>query len=85
MKQSRETSKKFKHGETDCGFFIFKTKQVKSILTDLIIKKKIYTKKTREIDFLSSFVFLKNYGHINTVNASNLRDTIGVNSKKDLL
>ena len=83
--QSRETLKKNKYGETDCGFFIFKTNKVRKILSDLIKEKKIYSKKTREIDFLSSFKFLKKYGKINTIQALSFKDTIGINSKKDLL
>jgi bifunctional N-acetylglucosamine-1-phosphate-uridyltransferase/glucosamine-1-phosphate-acetyltransferase GlmU-like protein len=37
--QSRETLKKNKYGETDCGFFVFKTNEVKKKLSDLIIQK----------------------------------------------
>ena len=83
--QSRESLKKNKYGETDCGFFIFKTNKVRKKLSDLIKEKKIYSKRTREIDFLSSFKFLKKYGKINTIQALSFKDTIGINSKKDLL
>ena len=83
--QSRETTKKIKYGESDCGFFTFKTKVVKKQLSDLIKKRKIITRKTKEIDFLSSFKFLRKYGNIDAIKALSLRDTIGINSKKDLL
>ena len=83
--QSREIKKNFKYGESDCGFFVFKTRTVKKELNNLIKKKKLITKKTKEIDFISSFKFLKNYGNIETIKATNSKETIGINSIKNLL
>ena len=42
-------------------------------------------KKFNEIDFLSSFKFIKKIGKITTIKAKNNKDTIGINSKKDLI
>ena len=83
--QSREVNKKLKYGESDCGFFVFKTIIVKKKLNDLIKKKMIITKKTKEIDFITSFKYLKKYGSINILKAKSIKETIGINSKKNLL
>tara|TARA_X000000368_G_scaffold415074_1_gene406153 strand:- start:438 stop:1157 length:720 start_codon:yes stop_codon:yes gene_type:complete len=83
--QSREVNKKFRYGESDCGFFVFKTIIVKKKLNDLIKKKMIVTKKTKEIDFISSFKYLKKYGDVNIIKAKNVKETVGINSKKNLL
>ena len=83
--QSKEVSYKIKNGESDCGFFVFKTNLVRKYLGLLIKQKIILTAKSNEIDFLSSFKFLKKNGKITTVKAHSFKDTIGVNSKKDLI
>ena len=41
--------KNIKMGESDCGFFVFKSKIVKEKLKFLIKKKLILTKKTKEM------------------------------------
>ena len=83
--QSKEINYKIKNGESDCGFFVFKTNLIRKYLGLLIKQKIILTDKSNEIDFLSSFKFLKKKGKITTVKAHSLKDTIGVNSKKDLI
>ena len=83
--QTREMNKNIKMGESDCGFFVFKSKIVKEKLKFLIKKKLILTKKTREIDFLKSFKFLKQTGNIDLINAKNYKDTIGINFLGDLI
>ena len=45
----------------------------------------IVTKKTKEIDFISSFKYLKKYGDVNIIKAKNVKETVGINSKKNLL
>ena len=82
--QTREGGKKIKQGYSDCGFFVFNTTKVFEILKELIKHKKILTKRTREIDFLKSFVYLKKHGDIKTIRAKSVKDTIGVNYLKDL-
>ena len=51
----------------------------------LIRKKTILSKKSNEIDFLSSFKFIKKLGKVTTVKAKNKKDTIGINYKNDLI
>ena len=82
--QTRESERKIEKGYSDCGFFVFKTKIVKQILKKLILNKKIITKKTKEIDFLKSFTFLKKFGEIITVHANSVKDTNGINYLEDL-
>jgi len=83
--QTREGGVRVKIGESDCGFFIFKTFIVKELLKKLIRQKKIITKKTKEIDFLKAFKFFKKIGKIDFVKAENVKDTIGINTIKDLI
>jgi len=83
--QTREGEKVVKSGESDCGFFVFKTLIVKTMLNKLIRQKKIITKKTKEIDFLKAFKFFKKNGEIDTVKALSVKDTIGVNTVGDLI
>jgi bifunctional N-acetylglucosamine-1-phosphate-uridyltransferase/glucosamine-1-phosphate-acetyltransferase GlmU-like protein len=83
--QSKEINYKIKVGESDCGFFIFKTSPIRKLIKKLINKKTIMTKKSNEIDFLSSFKFIKKLGKVTTIKAKNERDTIGINYKKDLV
>jgi len=82
--QTRESDIKIQKGYSDCGFFVFKTKIVKQTLKKLILNKKIITKKTKEIDFLKSFTFLKKYGEVITVPAYSIKDTNGINYLEDL-
>ena len=82
--QTRETSKKILNGFSDCGFFVFKTKEIKKKLKELIKQKKIITKKTKEIDFLKSFKYLKKIGDIKTIKANVIKDSIGINYLEDL-
>ena len=83
--QTREGGQVVKTGESDCGFFIFKTLLVKSLLKDLIKRKKILTKKTKEIDFLKAFKFFKKIGKLDILKAVSVKDTIGVNTIGDLI
>tara|TARA_B100000989_G_scaffold296313_1_gene279294 strand:- start:490 stop:1209 length:720 start_codon:yes stop_codon:yes gene_type:complete len=83
--QTRETNKIKSKGESDCGFFVFNTNLVRKNLKKLIKKKLIITNKTKEIDFLQSFKYLNKISPIETVRATNLKDTIGVNILKDLM
>ena len=83
--QSKEVKYVIKSGESDCGFFVFKTSKIRNLIKNLINKKMIMTKKSNEIDFLSSFKFIKKIGKITTIKAKNNKDTIGINSKKDLI
>ena len=82
--QTRETRKRVKFGESDCGMFVFNTKKISEHLEYLIKKKKIITTKTKEVDFLKSFKFLNHLGNIKTVKALSQKDTIGVNYLQDL-
>ena len=82
--QTRETGKKILKGFSDCGFFVFKTKEIKKKLKELIKQKKIITKKTKEIDFLKSFKYLKKVGNIKTIRAISIKDSIGINYLEDL-
>ena len=83
--QTRETNKKVRVGESDCGFFVFQSKIIRRKLKFLIKKKLIITKKTKEIDFLKSFKFLNKLGRIDTIKASSYKDTIGINYLEDLI
>ena len=83
--QTRETNKKVKVGESDCGFFVFQSKIIRRKLKLLIKKKFIITKKTKEIDFLKSFKFLNKLGRIDTIKANSYKDTIGINYLEDLI
>ncbi len=82
--QTKEINYKINTGESDCGFFVFKTIAVRKLLQKFIKNKVLLTSKSHEIDFLSSFKFLKKNGKISTVKAMSRNDTIGINSKKDL-
>ena len=82
--QTREGGRKVNEGYSDCGFFIFQTKIVKKVLKELTAKKKNITKKTKEIDFLKIFYFLKKIGKISTIKANSIKDTKGVNFLRDL-
>jgi bifunctional N-acetylglucosamine-1-phosphate-uridyltransferase/glucosamine-1-phosphate-acetyltransferase GlmU-like protein len=82
--QTRESGKKILNGFSDCGFFVFKTKEIKKKLKELIKQKKIITKKTKEIDFLQSFKYLKKVGNIKTIRAISTKDSIGINYLEDL-
>ena len=83
--QTRETNKKIRVGESDCGFFVFQSKIIRRKLKFLIKKKLIITKKTKEIDFLKSFKFLNKLGRIDTIKANSYKDTIGINYLEDLI
>ena len=83
--QSKEVSYKIKSGESDCGFFIFKTLKIRKLIKELIKKNMIMTKKSKEIDFLSAFKFFKKFGKITTIKAKSVSDTVGINYKKDLI
>ena len=82
--QTREGGRKIHEGYSDCGFFIFQTVIVKNVLKELTKEKKNITKKTKEIDFLKSFYFLKKIGKISTIKAGSINDTKGVNFIGDL-
>ena len=82
--QSREESLEKKFGETDCGFFVCNTYIVKSFLKNLINKKLIITKKTKEYDFLRSFKYISKKNLISTVPAKFSFESKGINTKKDL-
>ena len=83
--QTRETNKKVKVGESDCGFFVFQSKIIRRKLKFLIRKKLIITTKTKEIDFLKSFKFLNKLGRVDTIKANSYKDTIGINYLEDLI
>ncbi len=83
--QTRETNKKVKVGESDCGFFVFQSKIIRRKLKFLIRKKLIITTKTKEIDFLKSFKFLSKLGRVDTIKANSYKDTIGINYLEDLI
>ncbi len=83
--QTRETNKKVKVGESDCGFFVFQSKIIRRKLKFLIKKKLIITSKTKEIDFLKSFKFLSKLGRVDTIKANSYKDTIGINYLEDLI
>ena len=83
--QTRETNKKIKIGESDCGFFVFQSKIIRKKLKFLVKKKLIITKKTKEIDFLKSFKFLNKLGRIDIVKSNNYKDSIGINYLEDLI
>ena len=83
--QTRESKKAKKFGESDCGFFVFQSSIVRKKLKFLIKKGMLYTKKTKEIDFLKSFKFLNKFGPVITIKANNYKDTIGINYLKDLI
>lgn len=83
--QSKEVDYEITTGESDCGFFVFKTSKVRELMKKLIRKKTILSKKSNEIDFLSSFKFIKKLGKVTTVKAKNKKDTIGINYKNDLI
>ena len=82
--QSREESLEKNFGETDCGFFVCNTSIVKSFLKNLINKKLIITKKTKEYDFLRSFKYISKKNFISTVPAKFSFESKGINTKKDL-
>ena len=83
--QSKEIDYTLKSGESDCGFFIFKTSKIRKLIKYLINKKMIFSKKSNEIEFLSTFKYIRKLGKITTVKAKNEKDTIGINFKKDLI
>lgn len=83
--QTREGGKVVKIGESDCGFFIFKTFIIKKMLQELVEEKKIITNKTKEIDFLQAFKFFKKIGNVDIIKAGGVRDTIGINTIEDLI
>ena len=83
--QSREVPISKNYGETDCGFFVCNTVIIKNFLKKLIISKKIITTKTKEYDFIKSFKFVAKRYLISTNKANYLYESIGVNTKKDLL
>ncbi len=83
--QSKEIDYDLKSGESDCGFFIFKTSKVRKLMKNLINKKMILSKKSNEIEFLSAFKYIRKHGKITTIRAKSEKDTIGINFKKDLI
>ena len=83
--QTRETNKKVKVGESDCGFFVFQSNIIRKNLKFLIKKKLIITSKTKEIDFLKSFKFFNKLGRIDTIKANSYKDTIGINYLENLI
>ena len=83
--QTRELNKKLSLGESDCGFFVFRSEIMRQNLKYLVKKKLILTKKTKEIDFLKSFKFLNKFGRIDLIKAKSHKDTIGINSLEDLI
>ena len=83
--QSKEVKYVIKSGESDCGFFVFKTSKIRKLLKYLINKKMILSKKSNEVEFLSAFKYIKKLGKITTIKANSEKDTIGVNFKKDLI
>tara|TARA_B100000989_G_scaffold68299_2_gene47508 strand:- start:1005 stop:1718 length:714 start_codon:yes stop_codon:yes gene_type:complete len=83
--QSREKKLKTKRGFSDCGFFVVNTKKVYNCLKNLINLKKITSKKTKEIDFLKSFKFIKNIGKIDVIKSKNKLDHIGINKMSDII
>lgn len=83
--QSRENNIKNKCGYTDCGFFCCVTKSLKKELNHLIKdKKQIVTKKTKEYDFLMSLNVLTKKYDIKIVKSYNRKDSLGINTIKDL-
>ena len=82
--QKREVNFRHKFGDSDCGLFICKTKLIKDNLPELIKKKRIVTKKTKEHDFLKSLKFFSKIGNIHLIRASSAIETKGINFKKDI-
>ncbi len=82
--QSREESLEKNFGETDCGFFVCNTFIIKFFLKKLIKQKLIITKKTKEYDFLRSFMYISKQNIISTVPAKFSFESKGINTKKDL-
>ena len=83
--QSKEINYDLKSGESDCGFFIFKTSKIRKLLKYLINKKMILSKISDEVEFLLAFKYIKKLGKVTTIKANSEKDTIGVNFKKDLI
>ncbi len=83
--QSKEINYDLKSGESDCGFFIFKTSKIRKLLKYLINKKMILSKISNEVEFLLAFKYIKKLGKVTTIKANSEKDTIGVNFKKDLI
>ena len=83
--QSKEINYDLKSGESDCGFFIFKTSKIRKLLKYLINKKMIISKISNEVEFLLAFKYIKKLGKVTTIKANSEKDTIGVNFKKDLI
>jgi len=82
--QKREVNFYHKFGDSDCGFFVCKTKLIKDNLPKFIFQKKIITKKTKEHDFLKSLKFFSKIGNIHLIRASSAIETKGINFKKDI-
>tara|TARA_Y100000590_G_scaffold375069_1_gene439764 strand:+ start:10242 stop:10961 length:720 start_codon:yes stop_codon:yes gene_type:complete len=85
IKQTRELNKKISSGESDCGFFVFRSEIMRQSLKYLVKKKLIFTRKTKEIDFIQSFKFLNKFGPVDLVKAKSIKDTMGINSLEDLI
>ena len=83
--QSKEINYDLKSGESDCGFFIFKTSKIRKLLKYLINKKMILSKISNEVEFLLAFKYIKKLGKVTTIKANSEKDTIGINFKKDLI
>jgi bifunctional N-acetylglucosamine-1-phosphate-uridyltransferase/glucosamine-1-phosphate-acetyltransferase GlmU-like protein len=84
IKQSREIKIVVKKGYSDCGFFCCKTSVVKRSLNQSIQSKSIITQKTKEYDFLLSLNIFAKKNKIKVLKSSNIKDSIGINFKRDL-
>ena len=83
--QQREVEEKLQNGFSDCGFFIGRTSFFKKKLLNLIKEKKIFTKKTKEYDFLHSFKYIKNKKKIFLYKIKNKKESNGINYLDEII
>ena len=83
--QQREVEKRLQNGFSDCGFFIGRTSFFKKKLLNLIKEKKIFTKKTKEYDFLHSFKYIKNKKKIFLYKIKNKKESNGINYLDEII
>jgi bifunctional N-acetylglucosamine-1-phosphate-uridyltransferase/glucosamine-1-phosphate-acetyltransferase GlmU-like protein len=83
--QQREVGEKLQNGFSDCGFFVGRTSFFKKKLLNLIKEKKIFTKKTKEYDFLHSFKYIKNKKKIFLYKIKNKKESNGINYLDEII
>ena len=82
--QKREVNFKKKFGYNDCGFFVCKTDFVKNNLKKLILNKKIFTKKTKEYDFLHALKYFNQLQKVGFIITTTKTDTVGINKLSEI-